>query len=201
MTAHWTRALRIGGGAAAGLLIIVVGLLAGTGWLYMLRGLHWLDLGPRVGDALPLLQLASFDGQPLLRVLVAWLLAGTLTGAALSETAPHRRVTPVLGVALVVLLLTAQASYALARNLSFSDQVFSHSPGVGPVLEALAFALGCWLPRRLDGGHGPRPGRRSLASVISGLDDRRLGGGESRDGGQHDRDREPVHQARGQVSA
>jgi hypothetical protein len=201
VTAHWTRALRIGGGSVAGLLIIVVGLLAGTGWLYVLRGLHWLDVGPRIGDSLPLLQLATFDGQPLLRVLVAWVLAGALTGVALSETLPRRRVLPALAVALVVLLLAAQESYAVTRNLTFSATVFSHSPGVGPVLEAVAFALGCWLPRRLDDGERARSRRRSLASVISGLGDRGLRGGERRDAGQHDRDPEPVHQARRKISA
>ena len=58
------------------MLGVLVGLLAGYGWLYVLRGLGWLGAGPAVGDALPLLQLAGFDGQPLLRVVVAWLLAG-----------------------------------------------------------------------------------------------------------------------------
>ena len=200
MTANWKRALRIGGGAAAGVLILVVGLLAGIGWLYVLRAMHWLDVGPRVGDSLPLLQLASFDGQPLLRVLVAWVLAGALTGVALSEARPHRRAAAALGVGLLVLLLAAQESYALARNVSFSNTVFSHSPGVGPVLEAIAFALGCWLPRRADHGDRPCSRRRSLASVISGMDDRRLRGGERRDAEQHDSDRQPVHQARRQVS-
>jgi hypothetical protein len=195
------RALRAGGGAAAGLLIMVVGLLAGFGWLYTLRGLQWLGIGPRVGDSLPLLALATFDGQPLLRVLVAWVLAGALTGVALSETRPHRRSAAALGVGLVVLLLAAQESYALTRNVSFSSTVFSRSPGAGPVLEAVAFAFGCWLPRRLDHRNWPGPARRLLASGLSGPGDPRLRGGEGRDVEQHDRDREPVHQARRQVSA
>lgn len=185
----------------AGLVIMAVGLLAGIGWLYLLRGLHWLGVGPRVGDSLPLLQLANFDGQPLLRVLVAWLLAGALTGVALSKSRPHRRAATALGVGLIVLLLAAQESYALARNVSFSSSVFSHSPGVGPMLEAVAFAVGCWLPRRLDRRDWPGAGRRSAASAIGGLDDRRLRGGEGGDAEQHDPDREPVHQGRGQVSA
>ena len=32
-------------------VIVLAGLLAGFGWLYVLRGLGWLGLGPRVGDA------------------------------------------------------------------------------------------------------------------------------------------------------
>jgi hypothetical protein len=201
VTAHWTRALRIGGGAAAALMIMIVGLSAGIGWLYVLRGRRWLDVGPRVADSLPLLQLARSDGQPLLRVLVAWALAGVLTGTALRETRPVRRVALALGVGLIVLLLAAQASYALTRNVSFSGTVLSHAPGLGPVLEAVAFAAGCWLPRRLDDGQWPRAGRRSLPSSIRGLGDGGLGGGEGRDAGQDDRDRQPVHHARGQVSA
>lgn len=185
---------------------MIAGLLAGTGWLYVLRGRHWLNVGPPVGDSLPLLQLARSDGQPLLRVLVAWALAGALTGMALtgmalSEARPLRRLAPALGVGLVVLLLTAQASYALTRNMSFSGTVLSHAPGPGPVLEAVAFALGCWLPRRPEDGKRPRAGWRSLASPIGGVGDGGLGGGERRDAGQHERDGQPVHQARREVSA
>ena len=185
----------------AALLIVVAGLLAGTGWLYLLRGLGWLDVGPRVGDALPLLQLASADGQPLGRVLVAWAGAGALTGVALGATAPRHRAGLALVVALVVLLFGAQASYALTRNLSLSSTLLSHAPGLGPALEAIAFALGCWLPRRLDDRDPPRSGRRTRASAIGGADDRGVRGGERRDTGQYDRDREPVRQARGHARA
>ncbi len=201
MTALSRRAFRHGGAAAAVLVIMVAGLLAGTGWLYVLRGLHWLDVGPRIGDALPLLQLASFDAQPLLRVLVSWVLAGALTGVALSQVAPRRRVAPALVVALIVLLLAAQESYALTRNLTFSSTVFSHAPGLGPALEAVAFALGCWLPRPIDRGDRPRTGRRSLASVLTGFSDGGVSGGERGHAGQHDRDREPVRQARRRARA
>jgi hypothetical protein len=199
--------LRRGAGGAAAVLIIVAGLLAGTGWLYVLRGLHWLGLGPRISDALPLLQLAASDGQPLVRVIVAWVLAGALTGVALAELSPGRRAALALVVSLAVLLLLSQASYALARNSAFSSTVFSRTPGLGPVLEACAFALGCYLPRPADGRQRPGPGpglgrgRRSLVPAISGLDDRGVGGGERRHAGQHDRDREPVHHARGGARA
>jgi hypothetical protein len=192
MTALSRRTVRHGGAAAGALVILLAGLLAGTGWLYVLRGLHWLDVGPRIGDALPLLQLASFDAQPLLRVLVAWVLAGALTGVALSRVAPNRRVAPAFVTALVLLLLAAQESNAVTRNLSFSSTVFSHSPGLGPVIEAVAFAFGCWLPRPADRGHGPRTGRRSFVSMLTGFDDRGVGGRERGHASQHDRDRQPV---------
>jgi hypothetical protein len=82
---------------------MVGGMLAGAGWLYLLRGLGWLGFGPRIGAAL-------------------------------------------------LLLFAAQAAYALTRNLHLTDVLFSHSPGVGPVLEALLLAAGCSLPRALTGG-------------------------------------------------
>lgn len=185
----------------AAVAIVIIGLLVGTGWLYALRGLGWLDLGPRVPDALPLLQLAAADGQPLVRVIVAWLLAGALTGVALAEVTPRRRSVLALVLALAVLLLASQASYALARNTPFSATVFSRTPGLGPVLEACAFALGCYLPRPADRGQRPGARRRSLISVISRLDDRGVGGSERRHAGQHEHDRQPVHHARGGARA
>lgn len=188
--------LRRGSGTAISVVIVVAGLLAGTGWLYVLRSLHWLRLGPRVSDALPLLQLASSDGQPLVRIVVAWTLAGALTGVALAEVSPYRRAALALVLALVVLLLASQASYALARNIAFSSTVFSRTPGLGPVLEACAFALGCSLPRPANRGQRPGARRRSLVSMVSGFDDRGVGGSERRDAGQHGRDRQPVGHAR-----
>src|ERR1700756_5441889 len=127
-----------------GLVIVLVGLLAGFGWLYLLRGLGWLEVGPGVGDALPLLQLATFDVQPLLRVVVAWVLAGALAG-----TRRGRRValTGILGLA--ILLVASQAAYAVARNVPMGDVLFSRTPGFGPVLEAVAFAAGSALPHAL----------------------------------------------------
>src|SRR5581483_5207854 len=53
--------------------VVVVALLVGIGWLYVLRGLGWFGFGPRVHDSLPLLQLAGFDAQPLARLAVGWL--------------------------------------------------------------------------------------------------------------------------------
>lgn len=193
--------LRRGSGTAVSVVIVLAGLLAGTGWLYLLRGLQWLRLGPRIPDALPLLQLAAADGQPLLRIVVAWVLAGALTGVALSEVTPYRRAGLAFVLALVVLLLASQASYALARNVPFTSTVFSRTPGLGPVLEACAFALGCFLPRAADRGQRPGSRRRSLASVLSGFDDRGVSGGERRDAGQHGRDRQPVAHARGGAGA
>ena len=109
------RTARATAGVTVTFAVLVAGLLAGIGWLYLLRGLHVLGFGPRIADALPLLQLAGFDGQALARVIVAWVLAGVLASVALSRLPRAGRVPLAAIVALVALMLTAQASYALAR--------------------------------------------------------------------------------------
>lgn len=195
------RMLPSAGRTFGALLVVVAGLLAGTGWLYALRGFHVLALGPRVADALPLLQLASADGQPVVRVIIAWLLGGALTGVALVQTPPLRRVAFAGIIGLVVLLVASQAAYALARNLPFSHVLTTRSPGFGPVLESLAFALGCALPRARDGGDGRIRRRRSIAAVLGGFDDRRLGSRQDRHAAEDDGDRHQVHTDRSGTSA
>ena len=135
------------GGARAALtaVVLLLGLLAGLGWLYVLRGLGWLAAGPPVRDALPLLQLAGFDRQPLARVCVAWLLAGLVTALALRWISRPRRAALAATAGILLLLVASQASFALTRNLKFSEVVWSRRPGFGPVLEALLFATGCAL--------------------------------------------------------
>lgn len=177
----WTRSPAVAGRAAAraaaaaagGFAAVVAGLLAGAGWLYVLRGLGWLGLGPRVGDALPLLQLAGTDGQPLLRVLTAWLLAGLVTGVALIMLSPPPRALVTLLLGLALLLLGAQAAYALARNLPLGAVLFAHDPGLGPVLEAVLLAAGALLPRPLPQRDPAR--QRSRPSLAPSLWARRLG--------------------------
>jgi hypothetical protein len=189
------------GKAVAAVLIVLAGLLAGTGWLYVFRGLHWFGLGPRVGDSLPLLQLAGFDGQPLVRVVLAWLLAGGLAGVALIGVRPLRRSLFAGALCLLVLLVASQSAYALARNVRLSDILFDRSPGLGPVVEALLFAFGCLLPGSLARGQRPGARRRSLVSVMTGFDDRGLGGGEHRHAPQDDGDRQQVGERHSGASA
>lgn len=131
--------------ATLAVLAIVCTVPAAVGWLYALRGVGWFALGPHVSDALPLLQLARTDGQPLLRVGVAWVLTGVVAGAALRRIPRLPRVAISGGACLVLLLLVSQASYGLARNYRFSQIVFSRTPGNGPWVEAILFAAGCGL--------------------------------------------------------
>lgn len=130
------------------LLALIAALLSGVGWLYALRGLGWLGGGPSIGDSLPLLQLAGRDGQPLERVVVAWLAAGLAAGWGLRHLPRARRGLVAGGVGLLLLLLASQASYSATRNVSFGHALFSRSPGPGPWLQAALFTVGCLLPGR-----------------------------------------------------
>jgi hypothetical protein len=186
-----TLAVMLGGLAV--MLAGLAGLLAGAGWLYAFRGLRWFAVGPQVGDSLPLLQLAGFDGQPLLRVVIAWLPAGVIAGLALVRVSPLRRAVLLGVLGLLVLLFASQASYALARNLRFSTVLSDRSPGLGPWLEAALFAAGGALARPLA-RHPARPswGHGVVASRLAGLRDPRLGDRQHRDASEHHRDRDQV---------
>jgi hypothetical protein len=108
---------------------------------------------------LPLLQLAGFDGQPLLRVIVAWLLAGIVLGLALISLEPLRRGALAATVGLVLLLLASDASYALARNLRFSAVLRDRAPGLGPWLEGALLGVGSAVPRLWRAEAGSRARR------------------------------------------
>jgi enterochelin esterase-like enzyme len=140
------RASRAFGAGAGATLAAVVAVLTGTGLLYGLRGLGWLAAGPRVADALPLLQLAGFDGQPLVRVAAAWLVAGVVLGLVLVQIKPASRVIIAGGLGLVLLLFASDASFALARNLRLSAVLAGRVPGEGAWIEAVLLAAGAALP-------------------------------------------------------
>jgi hypothetical protein len=197
-----TRAVGAAGSRIGFVLVVIFGLLAGDGWLYLLRGAGWFTAGPSVGDSLPLLQLAGFDGQPLLRVVVAWLLVGTLAGLALIRVRPLRRTVLAGVLGLLLLLLASQVSYALARNLRLTDILLSRSPGLGPWLEAVIFAVGCLLPRRfVSGAQRGRVRRVSAVGGPGGFGHLGLSGGERRDASEHDRDCRQVGDDRDGVRA
>ena len=168
---HPKTVLRVVGGSALGAAALVVCSGAALGLLYTMRQLRWLAVGPPIPDALPLLQLAGFDAQPLARVLVAALLAGLALGAALIRVERQRRVIFVGVFALFVMLVGSDASYALARNLRLGPVLLGRSPALGPSLEALLLALASALPgpvaklRLPDALHGDR---RVLAPLLAG---------------------------------
>ena len=138
--------LLVVGESVLGAAAILACSAAVLGFLYTMRQLGWLAVGPPVPDALPLLQLAGFDAQPLARVVVATLLVGLALGVALIRVERRRRVVLVAVFALFVMLLGSDASYALARNLRLGPILLNRSPAVGPCLEALVLALASALP-------------------------------------------------------
>ncbi len=199
------RVVSTAGGAVGFVLVVIVSLLTGDGWLYVLRGGGWFAAGPSVGDSLPLLQLAGFDRQPLLRVAVAWLLVGALAGLALIRVPPLRRTVLAGGLGLLLLLLASQASYAAARNLRLTDILLSRAPGLGTWLGALLFAVGVALPRRpvprLKRGRGGGDRIAPAVGVLGGFRHLGLSGGQHRDTAEHDPDRGQVGDDRDGVRA
>ena len=196
---RWRGVTRAAG--SVGLVVsLLLGLLAGFGWVYVLRGLGWLGGGPQIADSLPLLQLAGFDGQPLLRVVVAWVLAGVLAGLPLVRVRPARRALITGALGLVALLLASQAASALTHNLRFSDVVWHRAPGPGPWLEALCFAVGCSLPQRLV-GRQQGPGSRPIWGRLGDRGHLGLSLSQQRDAPEHDRNRGQMGDDRDRIGA
>jgi hypothetical protein len=104
---------------------VVLAVCAGVGWLYLLRRVGGLAVGPHIGGALPLQQLAGNADQPLLRLVVAWLPAGILAGAALvalTRLGAMVRTVLVLGCSAVLLVVAGAISDAAA----ISDPLSTH---------------------------------------------------------------------------
>lgn len=115
---------------------------AGVGWLYLLRDVGTLAVGPKLSGALPLEELASRGAQPLLRMIVAWLPAGFAIGIALALCARLRTAAVAVSaglLALVVLGSTTAASEAVSRNERLSEHVWPalSQPGLWAALVIL----------------------------------------------------------------
>ncbi|HET9718877.1 MAG TPA: serine hydrolase [Solirubrobacteraceae bacterium] len=149
-------------GALLGTVASLIGVMVTIGLAYTLRGEGLLAAGPRVPDALPLLQLAGFDAQPLLRITVAAALAGLAVGLALTRIDRPRRIMIVGLASLLLLLIGSDASFALARNLRFERVLLNRTPPLGPWLEAVLLSAASALP-------GPGG---ALNGVIRGSTDR-----------------------------
>jgi len=112
---------------------------AAVGWLYLLRGVAALDIGPSVSGALPLEQLAGGDDQPLARLVAVWLPCGWLAGEGLVGlgVAAGGRVGRALRVGLVALVVLVVAG-AVSDAAAISDPIASH-------LSAQAGRAGSWV--------------------------------------------------------
>jgi hypothetical protein len=114
-----------------------------VGWLYLLRDVRALAVGPKLSGALPLEELASRGAQPVLRVILAWLPAGFTIGLAFALCTRFRgaAVGASAGVlALVVLGSTTAASEAVSRNERLSEHVWPALAQPG-VLAAVAIVV------------------------------------------------------------
>jgi hypothetical protein len=166
-SARALRVLGLGIRGAVATVALVAAVLAAAGWLYVLRGLGWLAVGPRVGDSLPLLQLAGADPQPLIRLAAAWLPAGVLAGAVLAGLPRPWRAALAGMLGVVLLLIASQVSFAVARNVSISQVLWTRRPGAGPWIEALLLAAGCAVGRSKRGTNsGPKSAPRRVSPIL-----------------------------------
>ena len=125
-------------GIAAALVLALLALVAGMGWLYALYRGGLLGLGPRVPDALPLEALAGHAGQPLLRFAAAWLAAGLAAGLVVRGLRIEvRAALPAFALTAALLLVaTGAAADALTANQRLVDHI-------APQLDATA-NLAAW---------------------------------------------------------
>jgi S-formylglutathione hydrolase FrmB len=129
---------------------VVVAVLAGIGWLYLLRDSGLLAGGPALAEALPLQRLAGDAAQPLSRIAVAWLPTGAVAGALLARAGFARRALRsalLFAGAAALLIVLSGVSDAITE----SDPLGSHlgaQPGRAAIWTAAALlALGAALPR------------------------------------------------------
>jgi hypothetical protein len=165
------RVLRAAVAVAAGLMLALLGLAGGVGWLYTLYRGGWLALGPRVPDGLPLEALAGHAGQPLLRFAAAWLAAGVAIGLILRGTRVDPRVAlAAFAVASAIALVAAGAvSDALTMNQRVADHVLPQLGATANLAAWAALVAGALTAqvssRRWQHGSSPSPetgsGRRS----------------------------------------
>jgi hypothetical protein len=153
--------LRAAGGAL-GWFLAVVAIVAGVGWLYLIRDVHLLAIGPKVTGALPLEELAARGSQPLGRMAIAWLPAGFAAGLALALSTRLRPAAVAVAsglLALVILGATTAASEAVSRSESFTEHV-------GPALRrsGLWTAVAFTVIGTIVALVAVRPGRRGRAA-------------------------------------
>lgn len=132
-------------------LAVPVTVIGAIGWLYLLRGVGGLGLGPVVPGALPLQQLAGEDAQPLLRLAVVWIPAGAVAALALAagtRLTRVQRVAGVTGVAWLVLVASGAASDAAAVSATVASHLPAQLTRGGTWVAVGLMAAGSLLVRR-----------------------------------------------------
>lgn len=127
---------------AAYCLIVGAAIAAGLGWLYLIHTWVGAGLGPRVGDSLPLLQLANLDAQPIVTVIAIWLATGIAVGALLQREPRILRAVVVAATSAVILVVDSQISFAIARNTAVANVLLSRMPGAGVFVAVIALTAG-----------------------------------------------------------
>ena len=143
--------------AAGVLLVVIAAVAAGIGWLYALRHVHELRMGPKLTDALPLQRLAGGASQPLGRMVVAWLPAGIAAGIGIGLMSHLRRPGRALAVfisALVLVVVAAAASDALTHNEPVRRHLHEQPHRAAAWLAAGLMALGAVLTPVIGRGDG-----------------------------------------------
>jgi hypothetical protein len=157
-------------GSAAGWLLAVVAVVAGVGWLYLLRRVNVLAVGPKMSGALPLEELARQGAQPLLRMAVAWLPAGFAAGLALAIATRMRPAAVVTGSGLLALFIlgsTTAASEAVSRSEPLADHVWPALSRSG-LWTAVAFTVIGSILAAAAARAGPRGRSRASRSARAG---------------------------------
>ena len=153
MTVTMRHTLRAG----AVVVVVIAAVAAGIGWLYALRHVALLRMGPRLTDALPLQRLAGGAAQPLGRVVAAWLPAGLVAGVGIGLVSRLRRPARALAVfvlALALVLAVSAASDALTHNEPIRQHLHEQPHRAAAWLAAGLMALGAVLIPVIGAGAG-----------------------------------------------
>jgi hypothetical protein len=139
------------------LLVVLAAVAAGVGWLYALRHVGLLSVGPRLADALPLQRLAGGAAQPLGRMVAAWLPAGLVAGIGIGLVSRLRR--PARGLAVFVLafalvLAASAASDSLTHNEPLRHHLHEQPHRAAAWVAAGLMALGAVLTPVIGRGAG-----------------------------------------------
>jgi hypothetical protein len=138
--------------AIAAALIALAALVAAVGVLYLIRKAGPLAIGPKIPGALPLQQLAGGEGQPLLRMAIAWMPAGFVAGlalASLTRLGARLRMALLAAMAALVLLLAGAVADAIAITDPLGPHLLPQLTRVGTWTAVALFALGSTLVERL----------------------------------------------------
>ena len=149
-TAHIAR-------GAAIVLIVLAAVAAGIGWLYALRHIGALRVGPRFADALPLQRLAGGSAQPLGRLVVAWVPAGLVAGLGIALVSRLNRVARggvVFVLALALILAATLMSDSLTHNEPIGSQLHNEPHRAAAWVAAGLMALGALLAPVIGRGAG-----------------------------------------------